>query len=65
MRIRGGARVNLHLPVTFGRAEGSVEAGGFRVTEAAYAANMRCQRVGVTIDRLHCRPASRHTFDEP
>ena len=33
-----------HAPVTFGRSEGSIEAGGFRVTEAAYGSNLRLPR---------------------
>lgn len=33
-----------HAPVTLGRAEGSIEAGGFRVTEAAYEGNLRLPR---------------------
>jgi AraC family transcriptional regulator len=32
------------LPVTFGRTKASVEVGGFRVTEAAYAANAKVSR---------------------
>ena len=32
------------LPVTFGSAEASVEVGGFRITEATYAANARVSR---------------------
>ena len=36
--------MNKHAPVTLGRAEGSIEAGGFRVTEAAYESNLRLPR---------------------
>ena len=36
--------MNQHAPVTFGQSEGSIETGGFRVTEAAYERNLRLPR---------------------